>query len=307
MNNYDAEPAEAKLRQSFPDKQQSIHARRGVFGFPLVNKAFSALLGGIQMVMFWLFSSPLTPVAADQLCDGDFSANWIARNMCTPFNTDGLWSIFTLAFFHLGSPGILITLAIVLAAFGSFAVSGKQHGGRSSVALAIGCLHGLSQCALGITSVWMVSHVAWMFLGGSVLVKVSILLLSFLQISILGGVLFAVYLFLTHKFLGMHDQEVFSAQGIEQFKSFLRIKIAPEGLSIYPIGLSNPAREWVLAPEVRQTSVTSSITGAVTHQIQAPKGCARIFDPASPLIPHLIEPPIRVEGSVRTKGDRDTE
>lgn len=305
VNNYDGEPAEAKLRQSFPDKQQSIHARRGVFGFPLVNKAFSALLGGIQMVMFWLFSSPLTPVAADQLCGGDFSASWIAHNMCTPFDTEGLWSIFTLTFLRLGSPGVLITLAIVLAAFGSFAVSGKQHGGRSSVALTVGCLHGLSQCVLGIASIWIVSHVVWTFLGASFLVKVSIVLLSFLQISILGGVLFAAYLFFTHKFLGMHDQEVFSAQGIEQFKSFLRIKIDPEGLSIYPIGLSNPACEWVLAPEVRQTSITDSITGAVTHQIQAPKGCARIFDPASPLAPHLIEPPIRIEGRPKTKGALD--
>jgi hypothetical protein len=305
VNSYDSEPTDAKLQQTFPDKQQSIQARRGVFGFPLVNRAFSALLGATQMIILWLLSSPLTPVAPDQLCSGDFSASWIARNMCTPFDTEGLWSIFTLTFFRLGSPGILITLAIVLAAFGVFGLSGKQHGGRSSIALAVGCLHGLSQCVLGIASIWIVSHVAWTFLGGSVLVTVSILLLSFLQISILGGALFAAYLFFTHKFLGMHDQEVFSAQGIEQFKSFLRIKIAPEGLSIYPIGLSNPACEWVLAPEVRQTSVTSSITGAVTHQIQAPKGCARIFDPAAPLAPHLIEPPIRIEGRPKTKGAHD--
>ncbi|HMS83568.1 MAG TPA: hypothetical protein PKD12_07960 [Nitrospira sp.] len=304
VNNFDSEPAEGKLQRTFPDKQQSFRARRGVFGFPLVNRAFSALLGATQTVFLWLLSSPPAPVAADQLCGIDFSPSWIAAYMCAPFTTEGLLAVFGFVVVRLGSPGILITLAILILVFGLFAVSGKPHGRRSALAWAIGCLHGVSQCALGIASIWMISHAAWMLLGGDLPVRMLIACLSFLQISFLGGVLFAAYLFLTHKFLGMHDQEVFSAQGIEQFKSFLRIRIDPEGLLIYPIGLLKPASEWVLVQEVKQTSVTGSLTGAVTHQLLIPKECRRIFDPASPLAPHLIEPPIKVAGHA-AQGDRN--
>ena len=45
-------------------------------------------------------------------------------------------------------------------------------------------------------------------------------------------------------FLGLHCDQAFASMGIADFKNFLRIKVEPNKLTIYPIGLRRTPRRW---------------------------------------------------------------
>jgi hypothetical protein len=60
-----------------------------------------------------------------------------------------------------------------------------------------------------------------------------------------GGFLMAVYLVAANRLLGLHANEVFVTQAIQDFKCFLRMKLAADGsLTIFPIGLRRVPRKW---------------------------------------------------------------
>jgi hypothetical protein len=116
--------------------------------------------------------------------------------------------------------------------------------------------------------------------------------ISLVALYLYCGTLFGLYLFLSHKLLGMHNLEVYSAQGIEGYKSFLRMHVSAEGLRVYPIGLRAQSTRWVAAPGVESRVDPAPRgrfrrTGAVS--LDLPEGCQRVIDPVEPLRPHLIE------------------
>ena len=44
--------------------------------------------------------------------------------------------------------------------------------------------------------------------------------------------------------LGLHCDQAFASMGIADFKNFLRMKVEPNKLTIYPIGLRRTPRRW---------------------------------------------------------------
>jgi hypothetical protein len=69
--------------------------------------------------------------------------------------------------------------------------------------------------------------------------------------------------------------ELFAAQGIIDYKSFLRLRLDAEGtLTIYPIAVERVGRRWRAAPE------------APTHQPW--------IEPVHPIGYRLVEEPIRI-------------
>jgi hypothetical protein len=84
--------------------------------------------------------------------------------------------------------------------------------------------------------------------------------------SILSATAFGVYLLLSLNLLKRHSNEAFSALRIEDYKCFLRLRIGKDGvLTIFPIGLKKVPKD---------------------DDAEGPR------DPE--LLPHLIEPPIRI-------------
>jgi hypothetical protein len=178
-----------------------------------------------------------------------------------------------------------------------------------------GLLHGLAHVTLGIGMTWLVSQVmggepstlspltwflGWMLFGA----------VLWILLWILGGLLFGTYLLIANIGYGGHDQEVFSGQGIEDWKSFLRIHITPESVTIYPIGLRRTSRRWRVASHVREISSHWSRRWKLTRLlrescaqwfgharvdiIEVPRGAACIYEPETPLEPELIERPIEI-------------
>ena len=236
-------------KERFPGEQQSRAMRKGVLGFPLVNPGFSALLGGAQLLALWLLSAIAWNEPA---CNA--GRGWLAKAICTPFSFGGLWQVLREAATHcVTSPGFALLMAALLAGFGAYGRSGTAPDRSKALSTIIGIVHGVAQVLLGLGVIWLVAQgfgatgirqsvSAWLaaIAGGVVLMP-------------LCGLLFGFYLFASH--CGAKKctiLEVYSAQGIEQFKAFLRIRITTEGLTVFPVGLVEIARKWRLAPGVEE-------------------------------------------------------
>ena len=209
-----------------------------------------------------------------------------------------------------GSFSLVLFLGFLLAMI-SYARYGARAGTGWFVWAPSGLLHGLAHVTLGIGVTCLASRV----MGGEpgTLSPVTWLLgwmLFGAVLWILGGLLFGTYLVVANIGYGGHDQEVFSGQGIEDWKSFLRIHISRESLAIYPIGLRRTSRRWRLAPHVREISSHWSrrwkfarwlrescsqwLGRARIDIVEVPRGAARIYEPETPLEPELIERPIEI-------------
>jgi hypothetical protein len=104
--------------------------------------------------------------------------------------------------------------------------------------------------------------------------------------TVVGGVLsselFSLYLLAMFTLFRRHATHAFSSQRIEGYRNLLRLHIDREGgLTIFPVGLRGVPRRWRV----------------VRHPAGRPT-----FEPTDrPLVPHLIEEPVRIgpDGAVQ--------
>ena len=119
--------------------------------------------------------------------------------------------------------------------------------------------------------------------------------------------MFSIYLRVANLLTGLHEQELYSSQSIEDWKGFLRMRVAADGLTIYPIGLRRVARDWSPAQMPGDVAKPTPMTGgalggllATTTRFEVPEGATHLLQPATPLRPELIEGPIHIPA--KTKG-----
>lgn len=264
----------AECKTSFPDRETSKQMRRGALKFPLHNISFTVLLACIQFITLWLINA----AAADA------SGSWFAQ-MLRAGNFAQLWPDLALL---LRAPAATLWLLLVLAGFSVYAVSGQVASGSKWPAIIAGLGHGLVQTLGSVGLVWLVIKLTACVLPPLGFLHFTVAtLMTFVLLFFYCGTLFGVYLVCSHKFLQLHDMDVFSAQSIEDYKSFLRMNITGDGLTIYPIGLKKSARRWRPAPGVQVEKVNAKV-----QCVTVPDNCVRVFDPAEELAPHLIEAPI---------------
>ena len=92
---------------------------------------------------------------------------------------------------------------------------------------------------------------------------------------IVGSAIVGVYLLISVNVFGRHSEEAFSGLKVEDFKHFLRLHVGPDGhLTIWPVKIERVPRRW---RDRRANDTTPS----------------RVV-PDEPLVPELIEPPVRV-------------
>jgi hypothetical protein len=103
--------------------------------------------------------------------------------------------------------------------------------------------------------------------------------------GIAAGFVWGAYLTISC-LIGLHCDQAFASMGIPDFKNFLRLKIEPSKLTIYPIGLRRTPRRWSWRYAKKDRKGWSP-------------GGPQIV-PARPLRPMLIEGPIEIrEGDVK--------
>lgn len=266
----------------FPSRAESNRLRWGVLRFPFINIAFSAALAAVQLVLFWLFDADARQASA---------AGWLAIAGASGSLGDFLVYAGKLLFYK---PSTVIWTGLIVLSFAAFGKTGAKADRSGSLAAMVGTVHGLLQIATVLSLTWLVATAfdsaipSW-----TILANWGAIALIVPASGLACGLLFGVYLAVSHRLFGMHGQEVFSAQGLEDHKAFLRMHVDASGLTVYPIGLRRVARDWQAAPGVRLRQLSKSILRA-REAMETPAGCLRIIDPARPLAIELIEAPFKL-------------
>ena len=204
------------LRSSFPGKRLSQAYAASIFGrLPKHNPSFIAMVGAVHIALL---------LAADGVVQSAFGS---------PLQKFAL------------VPLVILAAAVVSGTYAFAHLSDSVHGRIRR--RAIGTLHGLAHLALAALGTWAWSELpphAWPWPWSLVATLVIYGAVS----GLAATELVAVYLLVAARF-GVNLNELFSAQGIIDSKSFLRLHFAADGtLTIYPLGVRRSARRWQPAP-----------------------------------------------------------
>ena len=193
---------------------------------------------------------------------------------------------------HLDTLAMTSALVIV-AGCTWFAAAANQ---RASLRFTVpwGALHGTAQVAVSVLLTLVLMPHALQTIGGPVppyihlpsgfgeierqLTKIADGVVFVLIAGWIGATLVGIYLTLSDLLLRLHHNEVFAAQSICDYRSFIRIHVDGDRFTIYPIGLRRVPRSW-----------RSRLGGSASDPHYEPTD--------GELLPHLIEGPIHVEVS----------
>lgn len=261
LHERELEPPECvtyDLRTTYPSAEVSRRLQRRVLDrLPRRNPTFVLLMAASQALLVHLYVSA-TPAASPE---ASLAQRWDALpagwGALSAFRSTGLLALAT-----------LLTLAAMGFCRGGKAVHtwpGAVHA-VVHVSLAVGLAHLLRLLPV---SDWPDAAAYWTRL---------------LLAALLGGaaatLVVGAYL-LACASRGVHLNEVFSAQSIEDYKSFLRLHIGAEGdLTVHAVGVPRVCRRWHVPP---------------SNDEEAPW-----VEPQEPLTAHLAEPPVRVPRRARS-------
>jgi hypothetical protein len=284
----DLEDRTVTLRKSFPSDAESRALRWRALAFPVLSPGFTAVLTGYQLLLAYALNLTTRSDTA-----GGVAQNWIQHLAETPLGWSEFYSgiVKFLVGLLLTAPFTLGLVVLFIGACVAFALKAGDAHSRRYVLFILGFLHAVLQLTVGIVICWDVAQLAGPETAGYPL---TFSLFAGCLIFVVSGVLFGAYLVLTNVIARMHEQEVFSCQSLEQFKSFLRIHISPKGAVLYPVGLRKSHKRWRFAPGVTKQFSSRSPDTSLAQTLSVPENATRLFDPATPLAPQLIEKPIRI-------------
>ena len=267
-------PAVYEQRRLYPDAPTSKRMRWGTLLAPFKNPSFVVFIG----LLYLLFAQTLR---FDLAQSTTVSFRQALRDASPAEVGQALFN----------NPASFLLAIVLLGALIAFADAATL---RSRIT--IGVLHWIAHLLLVVLVLWGTAQV---------LVDADLSLVadfSFLQFRLtaftvlfvvtvvvvggyLGSQLFALYLFLMHTLRRRHPTHAFSCQRLEDYRSFLRIKVERDGaLTVYPVGVRRVPWSWRLAG------------GRAPHE--------PAFEPVDrPLATHLIEAPIRIDPDARQAGD----
>lgn len=146
---------------------------------------------------------------------------------------------------HPLNPLSVASALALTAGFWSFArAQGERYGRRLP---RLGLAHGAAHALLGIG---LVAGFSWLNRPIPQPFRSLALSLEMLVGGFAGALLFAAYLAAASRFGGAHTNDIFSSQGIPDYKSFLRLRITRDGtLTVHALGIDQVPRRWRLARE----------------------------------------------------------
>ncbi|AHG91819.1 hypothetical protein J421_4282 [Gemmatirosa kalamazoonensis] len=245
------------LKASFPSVEESKRLSWGNLLFIRHNPKFGILTAVLYLLLGWSVKVPLGAVSLRE----PTRALAALRDAVLLSPTAMVWGVLVVfgfvTFTDSHSPtqkrlgGTLHALAHLLAAFFS---------GWIGAAFAANVLAGRPQ--------WL----QWLTVGGFLLVGG----------YVVGSVIMGLYLLISLNLFHRHNTEAFSSMRIEDYKSWLRLQVTPDGaLRIYPIKLHRVARKW--RPAEPRDATPSLLVPDDPHATA----------------PELIESPIVIPGIVR--------
>ena len=243
-----AEPKPVKYVQAekatFPDKSTSRGLSWGVLLFPRRNLRVSLLIGGLYLLFTWLLQS------ASRGGDDTTFMKEISE-------LDGLWNMLEAFFSTIAySPTNVVFVFGLIGGLYAFCAAKSWYG-----RLLLGGGHAILHLLLNLLLIWCFSVLNPHLLGvpiGTVGNFVLVIIEMFIFGSLLGGSLMGIYLLIANligRFTpgGIHTNELFSSMRIEDYKSFLRLRINKDGLTIYPIGVTKVCKKWKFNPNAEKS------------------------------------------------------
>jgi len=245
------------LKTSFPSVEESKRLSWGNLLFIRHNPKFGLVTAVLYLLLGWSVKVPLGAVSLGE----PTRALAALRDAVLLSPTAMVWGVLVVfgfvTFTDSHSPtqkrlgGTLHALAHLLAAFFS---------GWIGAAFAANALAGRPQWA------------QWLTVGGFLLVGG----------YVLGSLIMGLYLLISLNLFRRHNTEAFSSMRIEDYKSWLRLQVTPDGaLRIFPIKLRRVARKW--RPSEPRDATPSLLVPDDPHATA----------------PELIESPIVIPGIVR--------
>jgi hypothetical protein len=283
----------------WPSRGTSRRLSLMTLGFPFRYYGFAVCLGIFYWLMTWLYAT--TEVQANI---GGWQATSVGDILIKEAH-----SLRDIVLVTLMAAAGSVMLGILSLALGVilFLYADPRFGTRVRILMAT--LHWLGHISLMIAlyfavtwtseyvirAVWPVAAPIISYMGvdpeGPVYGLVRRIVIFPLEMIFIGGVaaafLWGLYLTICC-LLGLHSDQAFAAMGIRHFKNFLRLKIEPDKLTVYPIGLRRvPKRQaWRHA---KQTGAAGAFEGSA-------------IVPSRPLRPRLIEGPIEIRvGDVKRR------
>lgn len=234
-NSLNFEKSVYEKNHTSPTDKESRRMAFKNLQFPFINLRFGAFFALVYMFFGWFVGtgntgSLLTEMAGSGLSDLGVLIPSILLSLS-------------------GSPGLSIFLALIF--FGILALADTNRKKPLSSWIA-GIIHGVVQVVLLIFGLWLVSYIVSGLAGidphsalGIVLYAAGLGLTGWL----LNGFAMGIYLLTCILVLKTHDTEAFSSFRGEDYKSFVRMHVNPEGLTIYPITIPRACRNWKEAEE----------------------------------------------------------
>ncbi len=221
---------------TFPDARTSRRLAVGIFRLPVLAPGLVVLLGGVQVLLALTIGSGSgtgtgagtrgTVGRIDAIAAG-------LRHASVPCLFEGLIN---------SVPGLALSLGVMGAGVALTKAGRTAHGAVAGVA------HGLTQLVLAVAVLACAVTVASPLPGTWLLAGV--LPLVFAVGGLAATEVLAAYLWLADRIAGLNTNELFAAQGIADYKNFLRLRIGPDGqLTIYPVGVRAVPKRWRFAPD----------------------------------------------------------
>lgn len=201
---------------AFPSPAESRRLSGRFWRLPFRNPMLGVMLGTVYAVLVWLLAG----------------------------TQPGDTALARLAGYSLGetrfAPGSLPALVGCLAVLGA-TVALARPAGVLRPRTAVGLAHGLVQLLLCLAITYAVPDIEGHPLPVSVLIT--------LGVGVVGGalsaLLLATYFYLCQLRTDMHANELFAGLRIVDFKSYLRIRVGPDGATVYPLGLRSVPHRWL--------------------------------------------------------------
>ncbi len=207
------------LKERYPSADKSKFLSWGNWKFAWHNKSFALFIGILYVLASWFFyvSVHIGDVALGQVKGLDVAKILLL----SPF----------------------AAVMVFLVAFGTFYFADRDPINPKYKTNLVYSLAGLSHASVQVAALLA----TFLFLGARFhkslsgpmpeLTALFFIAMIFAAGALISSTIFGLYLTLSNRFLGMHDNEAFSALNLERYKNFLRIHLTRDKLTIYPYGI----------------------------------------------------------------------
>jgi hypothetical protein len=226
-------------KKVFPEIAVSRRLLLGNLLFPIKNPAFTSLAWLVYLYLFWLLQSHHAAV------EGGF--------FLESFDGIGALRFFEIMLeYFLGAPSLALSIGALFAGFWLFVDRVIKKKGS----FFIGFLHAAAQTIMLFANMYMFAQTDVLDYWGSWWGNAMIVLLFSFTGGTASALLMGMYLYLSNILLGMHHDESSSALANPDYKNFVRMKIHPEGIDIYPVGIKKVQKSWKVTGNSKEITVT---------------------------------------------------